>query len=112
MLRTIVAVLIAIVIALHMVAPASAAGQKSVQVISLLDDTTVSGRSLDQPDGGDGASQPPAHATTKCHDQCHGFTIWASQNVLRKSPLPIENRAKDFPPTSIAIVVPPPRPVE
>jgi len=112
MLRILLALLMACVIALHMVAPVSAAGGGSVQMISILDDTADSGGSLDRRDGGDDSSQPPTHATTKCHDQCHGFTIWLSQNFLRKSPLPIENRANDLPPTSIAIVVPPPRPVE
>lgn len=112
MLRTILALLMAFVIALHMAAPASAAGKEAVQTITILDDTTDSGGGLDLPGGSDDASQLPAHATTKCHDQCHGFTIWLSQNFLRKSLLPIENRANDFPPTSIAIVVPPPRPVE
>ena len=112
MLRTVLALLMVFMIALHMAAPASAAGEGTDQTISVLDDMTDSGGGLDRPDGRDDSSQPPAHATTKCHDQCHGFTVWLSQNFLRKSPLPIENRANDFPPTSIAIVVPPPRPVE
>lgn len=110
MLRTILALLMSFVIALHMAAPASAAEEETVQTITILDNTTDSGGGLDRPDGRDDTSQLPAHATTKCHDQCNGFTMWLSQDFLRKSPLPIKSPANNFLPTSVAIVVPPPRP--
>ena len=109
MLRTFLA-LMAFVIALHAATPANRSEAEAVQVISMSDGIAENSGDLDWPDESDDSGQVAAHATTKCHDQCNGFTMSLSQNFLRKSPLPIESRATKFPPASIAIVVPPPRP--
>ncbi|MFC3721859.1 hypothetical protein [Neoaquamicrobium sediminum] len=103
------AFLLAFMVAVHLAAPTAVAANTPIQEFAATAMMAGGSGSELPSESNDDALPLSPHATTKCHDQCAGFTVWLSPHAASAGLLSIHGREQDLSFTFIPIIVPPPQ---